>query len=258
MKAVLSGLMLLSAASLMPGYSWAAGTPAPAAETPAPAVAAPAPAVAAPAPAVGKPRLTLDDIKGGMLFRHGFSFGVAFQAHLSRSSGRQGNTGLGLTPFVAVYPATRFIADETSTYCASRWGGFNTADASEIANGVARARTIKETKIVNPDNAKIKEITDWDVEDAGAGCWRQWFGLYVGIPSKFKANAVLDKDVPTFTEFNPMFSVGVIFSPSTYVSVLGGLTRSRIAASGEASHPITSISVGLGGSIEIVSLLVGK
>ncbi|MCY0997921.1 hypothetical protein OWM54_12355 [Myxococcus sp. MISCRS1] len=213
-----------------------------------------------PPPPPGKPRLTLDDIKGGMLFRHGFSFGVGFQAHLPRTSGRQGSAGFGLVPFVSLFPATWFIADETSTYCASRWGGFGKDEARGIANSVARARTTSLTGDKNPSDAEVQRVTNWDVEKPGAWCWRQWIGLYVGVPSKFKADAALGDDVAetVFTEFNPIFSGGVIFSPSTYFSVLGGLTRSRIAANGSPSHPVTSVSIGLGGSIEIVGLLIGK
>ncbi|MCP3138180.1 hypothetical protein [Pyxidicoccus xibeiensis] len=238
MKAVLSGAVLLLAALLTPSASRAAET------------------LAAP---TAKPRFSLEDIKGGALFRHGFSFGVAFQAHLARSSGRQANTGFGLTPFVAFYPrALFFVGPETSAYCASRWGGFDIKTASDIADGVARERTIKETGKQSPTDSEVKEATGWNIKSPGAGCWKQWFGAYVGVPSKFKADAVLTTDVPAYTEFNPIFSTGLIFSPSTYFSVLGGLTRSRIASSGGQSHPVTSISIGLGGSIEVVSLLVGK
>lgn len=221
-----------------------------------------------------KPQFTLDDIKGGKLFRHGFSFGAAFQVHVPRSGGRQQGFGFGLTPFLALHPRAWWIGDETSAYCAARWDGFDEDRAKNIANEVARARTIeflekerkqaeKEGKPVGPAVSKaepdqIAERTGWDEKLPGAGCWKQWLGLYVGIPSKFKVDAVLAGDAPVYSEFNPLFSAGLVVSPKSYISGTFGFTRSRVALSGGPSHLVTSVSVGVGGSLEIFGLIIGK
>jgi len=167
-----------------------------------------------------KATYSLDDIKGGVLFRNGLSVGYAAVAH-APLKGPQENLGVGPMPYVSVHPLTWFRADVTRTWCAASWAGRTSKESQKIANAVAAQRTQEKLgKDLPTDRKELRAVIldkekgeGWDIDKAGAGCWTQWLGLYVGIPGTYKADVTLESNT-VFQEVNPRISAGFIGSSS--------------------------------------------
>lgn len=221
--------------------------------------------------AVGKPENSkkppsLEDIKGGQLFRHGISVGYSAVAH-APIEGPQENLGVGSMPYVSFHPFTWERGDTTRVWCSARWAGRTSKESQDIANAVAEQKTkekleAKGKTLPTDREERRKAILDkkegdgWDIDKGGAGCWKQWFGLYVGIPAAYKADVTFGPNT-AFQEVNPRISSGLIFSPSVYLSLLAGVSYTRAAPEKAKSEGGWVFTTGAGASFELFSGLFG-
>lgn len=112
----------------------------------------------------------------------------------------------------------------------------------------------------------VEEATGWKLGTAGACGWASDFGLYLGRPATYKANArytIVDSDAGTRTvarrqvDVDPMISFGVTYSPVSEVRLMAGLTLSNavLETDGPSSH-MWALTFAVGGNLDIVGALI--
>jgi hypothetical protein len=115
--------------------------------------------------------------------------------------------------------------------------------------------------------ATILKYSGWNVMLAGrCSVWRR-FGVYLGLPATFSTNARLAADLPIANiEFKPTYSFGLAIAPVSAISLLIGVTRSRVLrdlpkGKDEPDRAIGvsawSFTVAVGGNLDLLSSLLG-
>jgi hypothetical protein len=223
------------------------------------------------------------DFKAGRLIRYGVTGGAAFAVHVPLQPEEQEQAGVSAMPYVAVFPFWWAIrGDVTRAYCgeffSSADGESAMAYANTMATKLARTRKQKTDPSVNdeykPSRTEILDLTGWDTELKGSCGAARMFGLYWGIPASFNVNgkAPDTSDAIKSRDFKPVSSVGLAFAPFAAVSLLLGYTWSHvnddeikagenamppIAYAGGKNHTVHSLSVSVGGNLDLVGALLG-
>ncbi len=123
--------------------------------------------------------------------------------------------------------------------------------------------------------AEILKRTGWDTEKDGRCSWGRVFGFYWGLPASYNTNgkAPDTKDTVKARDFKPVSSFGVAYAPVSAVSILVGYTWSHVtddakdadtttmpatpAYTGGVNHTVHSVSVSVGGNLDLVGVLFG-
>ena len=108
------------------------------------------------------------------------------------------------------------------------------------------------------------EMLDWTpgVRPAARQCLIRKFGLWVGFPvNPYKARVSADKfgmKTDVQREINPVVSFGAAFTPNASVSLLAGVTYSRVTLPGEVMNAdkdagLWTFTFGLGGNLDLIN-----
>jgi endonuclease/exonuclease/phosphatase family metal-dependent hydrolase len=237
-----------------------------------------------------EPKSLVDQLKGGELVQHGVTLGaaVAMQVGVGKDRALR-SVATSFMPYLAILPRRWWIyGDVTKAYCTSAWRGQSAQDAADaLAMKLALERGAAVTWPLGPsvydapdppvDGVKWQDAPSWEAFQATPALFRQsvwkltgwvmgregichpWVpGLYVGIPlGGFTANGrSTDSELTKAREFKPLFATGFVFAPFTYFSLLAGLTLSNVKGDDEKNRRALSATIGLGGNIDVFSLLL--
>lgn len=229
----------------------------------------------------------LAEARAGKLVKYGVTAGFATigqsgSFYDGRDGAGQESLELTTMPYLAVLPGYWTMPDLNRIYCASDYLSADQVDATKAAMAQADrlARLdLSDTEraaLDGPDSdaktaakAKLEEGSrkKWDPTKAGS-CWSGKVGLYVGKPLAYDASVVSVEGGEEMTRsVTPTISGGLIFLPNAYIAVLVGISHSRFtepakaatateAATPEATRRFLSLSVGIGGNLDLLGALV--
>ncbi len=142
-------------------------------------------------------------------------------------------------------------------------------------DGYKETASKKEFPSADPDKEKeILRLTGWNTSLNGKCSPGRFFGFYWGLPATFNTSGKApDTDDPVKArDFKPVSSVGIAIAPIAALSVLVGYTWSHVtddardadlmampatkAYAGGVNHTVHSISIGLGGNLDLVGVLL--
>lgn len=269
---------------------------APPASAQAPAPALPAADAAASGTNRGSGRSALDSkdflasLKEGRLIKYGFTVGQAGAAFIGLDRSRYFATG-SMT-YAALFPAWwASYGDITRAYCAAR---FEREDARAITDEMAIDQTIaslreRMARSTSPEDLQseidqvtalkkfplsaddprrmpeghnaaeiVYQNTNWDLRLDGKCPRLRWLGVYAGLPSSFTATAqATSTDRDASRQFSPLASFGIAVSPFSSMSILVGVTFSHVTADGGSVVTDHSLTVSVGGNLDLIGYLAG-
>lgn len=236
-----------------------------------------------------EPKALADQLKGGELVQHGVTVGAAIAVQTGLGEKRAlRDVATSVMPYIAFLPKRWFIyGDVTKAYCTSAWRGQaaqKAADAFALKlaqeRGQAASWPLKgdgpgdeperlageswdeaqtwEAFSANPNKYRksIWRLTGWATGHEGT-CHAWVPGAYVGIPLGFTANGrSKDDEKVQARDFKPLISAGAVLAPFTYFSLLAGITVSNVKGDDGKNRRALSATIGLGGNIDIVGLLL--
>lgn len=233
----------------------------------------------------------LDQARAGRLIRNGVTVGAAFtvQGPSVWGSGGASTSGwnVGWMPYLAFAPAYWFQTTEHTLYCASQYDGNDSAAATRAAFSQSKQRYLaahpevqRELDSANSvaekdrvwakieagmaDDNEKRDGSYWN-PSKGAGCTQNKFGFYVGIPNGSSDYAFTSNSTPQEAKVNvsSIFSFGMVFIPTSYVSFLGGLTYGQFtepatAPAVGADRRVLSLVFGVGGNADLFNSSIFK
>ena len=101
-----------------------------------------------------------------------------------------------------------------------------------------------------PSDAIVK-YTGWE-PGIPAKCWPDTLGFYLGIPLTYDATF---GPGDTKRTVKPQFSFGFAYAPAPYFNLLVGATRSQVELSTTDMKQVFQLTIGVGGTVDIVGSL---
>lgn len=202
-------------------------------------------------------------LSSGFFMRFGLSAGVAVAVH-SPLPGHDSATyisGAAVAPlaYVAGFPAYWAWSRDRATHCSR--------SILEDSTPVAK-RATHELLATRPDAAQADGKGTKD-----SFCLLGDIGFFVGVPSSFQTNTVLNSSYavtnPGSRTIRPLVSFGVALAPFPWINLLVGLTYSNVQTDTFPGAPLTgpksvppdlqlcSLLFGVGGPFDLASLLIG-
>lgn len=207
-------------------------------------------------------------LSSGLLMQYGVSAGIAVAVHtpLGSIGKRTANdsylTGVGVTPmgYIAAFPVY--------------W--FNNERARQICSRTKPPDTSQQSKAAIEGDKKLRAHRNNVAKVDLPNCTGEMFGGFVGIPSSFTADTVLNAAYsatnPGARTIQPLFSAGLVVDPfAPWLHFLLGVTYSNVqgdtspgaptaAGSPKANPPdlkIASWLLAVGGTFDVASLIIG-
>lgn len=108
------------------------------------------------------------------------------------------------------------------------------------------------------DVVNVLAAREWRPELA-APCGLYRLGLWVGRPFGYSADVTINKQRST-RDVAPVVSFGLLYTPNSYLTAMGGATYSTVVDAGDDANttvhrPVWTLTFGLGGTLDIASLL---